>query len=252
MFVHNPLETIENNFRVYRKLKERPNPSPWTNIIQSMNTNLLVRHLPTRPRRRLWAAAALAVLVVAGTAAAQESARTAYETGRKTPDKEARERCFAQGMSIAKARLESKPDDAEGLYWLAVNMGAHALERGKMSALPVVPRMEALLLRLDQVAPDYESAGAARVLGRLYHQAPAIISVGSNKEARRFLERAIRLAPTHPGNLAFFADFQASHGDKSLARGYAERCLAALAGRTLNPEEREWADLARRVLEKTR
>jgi hypothetical protein len=227
-------------------------PWPWTNIIQSMNRNVSPRRLPTSSSRRLGAAAALASLLVAGTAAAQESARTAYETGRRTEDKEARERWFAQGMSTAKARLASKPDDAEGLYWLAVNMGAHALERGKMSALPVVPRMEALLPRLDQVAPGYESAGAARVLGRLYHQAPAVISVGSNKEARRFLERAIRLAPDHPGNLAFSADFHASHGDKSLARGYAERCLATLAGRALTPEEREWADLARRVLEKTR
>jgi hypothetical protein len=217
-----------------------------------MYGNVSLRRIRPRCRPGLWAAAALSGLLVAGTATAEESARSAYEAGRRTQDKEARERCFAQGMSIAKARLASKPDDAEGLYWLAVNMGAHALERGKMSALPVVPRMEALLLRLDQVAPGYESAGAARVLGRLYHQAPAVISVGSNKEARRFLERAIRLAPSHPGNLAFSADFQVSHGDKSLARGYAERAVAALAGRTLTPEEREWSELARRVLEKTR
>jgi TRAP transporter T-component len=199
-------------------------------------------------------AASLVLLSVlpAVSAKAEDSARASYEAGRNSQDKATRERLFAQGMSIAKARLDGKPDDAEGLYWLAVNMGAHALERGKMSALPVVPRMEALLLRLDQVAPTYESAGAARVLGRLYHQAPAVISVGSNKEARRFLDRAIRLAPTHPGNLAFAADFQVSHGDRATARAYAERCLAGLAGKPWSPEEREWAELALAVLERTR
>ena len=196
--------------------------------------------------------AALLPCLSAEVAQAEESARAAYQAGRSASDKEARKGHFAQGMSIAQARLASQPDDAEGLYWLAVNMGAHALERGKMSALPVVPRMEALLLRLDRVAPSYESAGAARVLGRLYHQAPAIISIGSNKEARRFLERAISLAPSHPGNLAFAADFLVAHGDKTIARDYAGRCLATLAGRATGPEEREWTELARGVLEKTR
>jgi hypothetical protein len=182
---------------------------------------------------------------------AADSARMAYEAGRAAPDREARRNHFAQGMAIAKSRLSVNPDDAEGLFWLAVNMGAEALERGKMSALPVVPRMEALLLRLDQVAPRYADAGAARVLGRLYQEAPAVISVGSTKLARRFLDRAMQLAPNHPGNLAFAADFQLDHGDRALARAYAERCLQTLAGKTLGPEEREWFDLVQRVREKT-
>jgi len=186
------------------------------------------------------------------SAYAADSAKSAYEAGRNAPAKEARESYFTQGVGIAKARLSSNPNDPEGLYWLAVNMGAAALERGKMHALPVVPRMEALLLRLDQVDPRYEQAGAARVLGRLYHQAPSVISVGSNKKAGQFLARAVSLAPGHPGNLAFAADFLVSHGDKAVARGYAARCLAALAGRALGPEEKEWVALARDVMEETR
>jgi hypothetical protein len=164
----------------------------------------------------------------------------AYAAGRAAPDREARRTHFAQGMALAKSRLSGNPDDAEGLYWLAVNMGAEALERGKMAALPVVPR------------PRYEDAGAARVLGRLYQEAPAVISVGSTKLARRFLDRALQLAPNHPGNLAFAADFQLDHGDRALARTYAERCLQALTGKALGPEEREWFALAQTVREKTK
>ncbi len=184
--------------------------------------------------------------------AAAEDARAAYEAGRRASGKDARVRLFQEGMTLANARLAAEPQDPEGLYWLAVNMGAHALERGKMSALPVVPRMEALLLRLDKVAPAYEHAGAARVLGRLYHQAPAVISIGSTKQARYFLMRALELAPNHPGNLAFAADFLAGEGDKKTARAYAERSLALLAGRALSMEEQEWTLLARTVLEDTR
>jgi hypothetical protein len=197
----------------------------------------------------------MAILLVAslpGRARAEISARAAYEAGRSASSKDARIRLFDQGMSIARDRLKAQPDDAEGLYWLAVNMGAHALERGKLAALPVVPRMEALLLRLDQVSPAYEQAGAARVLGRLYHQAPAVISIGSDKQARKFLDRALRLAPAHPGNLAFAADYLVGNGDKAKARDYASRAVAALAGKQLNQEEREWNELARSVLKATR
>jgi hypothetical protein len=211
-----------------------------------------------KKQARFWrkvAGVGLALVMLAAdqpTAHAADSAKAAYQAGRMARDRDTRERYFAQGMELAKARLSSNPDDPEGLYWLAVNMGAAALERGKMQALPVVPRMEALLLRLDQVAPGYEQAGAARVLGRLYHQAPSVISVGSNKKAGRFLARAVNLAPGHPGNLAFAADFLVAHGDKEVARGYAARCLAMLVGRTLAPEEGEWAALSRGVMEDTR
>lgn len=202
---------------------------------------------------RRWGLGVLAAVLLCGTLAhAEPDARSAYEAGRRAGDSATRKRNFEAGMARAQARLDQNPDDAEGLFWLAVTMGAHALESGKLSALPVVPRMEALLLRLDRVAPDYENAGAARVLGRLYHQAPAVISVGSTKAARRFLDRAIRLAPNHPGNLAFAADFFAEHGDKSVARGYAGRCLAALDGKRLGHDEREWSQLARGVMESTR
>jgi len=194
-------------------------------------------------------ATVLAVFVAANPSLAADSARQAYAAGKVAKDRETRRTLFAQGMALAKSRLANNPDDPEGLYWLAVNMGAEALERGKLTALPVVPRMEALLLRLDRVSPGYEDAGAARVLGRLYQEAPAVISVGSNKQARRFLDRAMRLAPDHPGNLAFAADFQAEHGDTGLARSYASRCLQGLAGKTLGSEEREWAELAKAVLE---
>jgi hypothetical protein len=222
------------------------NPSACTNIIQHVNT-------PARHRLPYYGALlGLLASLAAWPASAAETARAAYEAGRDAKDKDARTRWFAEGMALARARLAGNPDDPEGLYWLAVNMGAHALERGKMSALPVVPRMEALLLRLDQVAPGYESAGGARVLGRLYHQAPAFISIGSSKQARRFLTRAVSLAPGHPGNLAFAADFLLSQNDKTAARAYAERCLALLAGRGLGSEARDWSALARNVMEETR
>jgi len=89
-------------------------------------------------------ATVLAVLLVMGTSLAADNAGAAYAAGRAAQDRDTRRTLFAQGMALAKSRLASNPDDAEGLYWLAVDMGAEAIERGKLAALPVVPRMEAL------------------------------------------------------------------------------------------------------------
>lgn len=195
----------------------------------------------------------LAMTAAEADPAATAGPRAAYEAGRAAQDGRSKRAHFQRGIDLAQARLAARADDPEGLYWLAVNLGAEALERGKMAALPVVPRMEKLLLRLDQVAPRYEDAGAARVLGRLYHQAPAVISVGSNDNARRFLERALALAPEHPGNLAFAADFLLDvDGARARARSLAEKCLAKLDPRDTTHDVTEWRKLATRVLEKTR
>jgi len=187
-------------------------------------------------------------------AAPSGAARTAYWQGSQVPSSRAQERrrLFQQGMDLAKARLEANPDDPEGLFWLAVHTGAEALERGRLQALPALPVMEGLLLRCHAIDPTYEQAGPARILGRLYDQAPALISLGSTVKARRWLESALALAGDFPGNLAFAADFFVRHGERARARHLAEACRALLVGaaaaRTLGPDEPEWRAIVDRIL----
>ena len=171
-----------------------------------------------------------------------------YARGKKTSGSAERRQFFQAGMRAAEARLATSADDPEGLFWLAVNTGAEALERGKLQALPAVARMEKLLLRCAQVAPAYEHGGAARVLGRLYQKAPAVISVGSSKNARKWLERALTIDGEFPGNLAFAADFLSDEGDSARARVLAQKCLRRLTTGDFGPEADEWRDLAREVL----
>lgn len=163
----------------------------------------------------------------------------------------ARRQHFQKGIDEARAILQTNGNSPEGLFWLAVNMGAEALERGKMSALPVVPHMERLLVKADGIDPNYENAGASRVLGRLYHQAPAVISVGSSEKARKYLERALKLAPTHPGNQAFAADFLLEKGEDDRAKKLAAACLQTLAasGGKYGDEAREWKKIAQDVVD---
>lgn len=182
---------------------------------------------------------------------AQASPEEAFRAGRAAKDSKTRKAHFQKGIDEARALLEKDPNSSEGLFWLAVNMGAEALERGKMSALPIVPKMEKLLLKLDAKDPGYQEGGAARVLGRLYHQAPAVISVGSSDKARQFLERALKVAPDHPGNQAFAADFFLDKGEDDRAKKLAAASLKTLssAGDKYGDEGKEWRKLAQDVLD---
>jgi hypothetical protein len=180
------------------------------------------------------------------------SPRDSYRAGQRAKRSDERKKLFQEGITRAKAILAQRPEDPEGLFWLAVNLGAEALERGKLQALPVLPEMERLLLACHKAAPQYEHAGAARVLGRLYDKAPSVISIGSSAKARTWLERALALAPDFPGNLAFAADYLVRNDEETRAGQLARRCLQVLAkGGDFGPEADEWKTLAREVVEET-
>jgi tetratricopeptide (TPR) repeat protein len=175
------------------------------------------------------------------------AARSAYFAGKRAGDGSERRRQFSSGIALARQRLAARPDDPEGLLWLAANLGAEALERGKLSALNVLGEMERLLLRLDAVAPDYDHAAAARTLARLYHKAPAFISIGSSKKARLYWQRALDRAGDYPPNWILAADFYADDGQKQRARALAQRYLAAPVSANENPEAPEWMAIARDI-----
>jgi tetratricopeptide (TPR) repeat protein len=187
-------------------------------------------------------------------------AEACYRRGRAAARSAQRRKHFLEGIAAARARLAADPvpgpGDPEGLFWLAVNLGAEALERGRFQALPVLPEMERLLQRCHAADPRYQHAGAARVLGRLYDKAPALISLGSVARARQWLESALELDPDFPGNLAFAADFFGRQGDAERSRHLAELCRlrleAAPSDGELGPDAAEWRAIVIGILARSR
>jgi tetratricopeptide (TPR) repeat protein len=177
-----------------------------------------------------------------------EGARLAYRAAQAAPDRDQSRREYQRGIALARAALTRDPNDPAGLLWLAANLGGEALTHGKLHALGVVGEVERTLLRLDQVNPDYAHAAAARALGRLYQKAPSIISVGNNKKAADYLQRALARAPDFPGNWAYTADFLSEQGDCTRALPLAQRLRAAPDLDRYGADAREWRDLAARVL----
>jgi hypothetical protein len=190
---------------------------------------------------------ALLLALTMATQSPGDAAKEAYRAGQVARTTEERRAHHQRGLALARQALARDPDDAAGLLWYAANLGAEALLRGKLRALPVVGDIERTLLQLERVHPDYDGAAAARSLGRLYHQAPPIISVGSSRKAADYLGRALARAPDHPGNLAYGADFFADQGDCARARPLLAQLQRHPALRQPGPEGDEFRDIARTV-----
>jgi hypothetical protein len=179
-----------------------------------------------------------------------DGGRGAYLAGKRAATATDRRRQFSAGIAEARARLAAAPDDPAGLLWLAANLGAEALEQGKVVALRVLPEMERLLLHLEAVDPNYDHAAAARTLGRLYHKAPPIISIGSNKKARVYWEKALARAGDFPANQVLAADFFDDDDQDERAYELANRYLSHPVSVAENPEAAEWQEIAQKIVAK--
>lgn len=175
-------------------------------------------------------------------------AEAAYRAGKAAgKDSDARPH-YQRGIDAARQILRARPDDPGALLWLAANLAGEALTHGKLSALGKIGEIEATLLRLEQLHPEYDHAAAARSLANLYWKAPALISVGSSKKAAAYFDLALRRAPDFPGNQAMAAAFFVDYRDCARARPLA---LAVTNRRDLDgfgPDVAEWRQLAQDTL----
>lgn len=179
-------------------------------------------------------------------AEAPTQAELSYRAGKSALDgDDLRARAhFQLGIDRARGVLSTTPDAPGALLWLAANLAGEALTHGRIFALRVIPEIEASLLHLERTQPLYDHAAAARALGNLYWKAPAVISVGSSRQAARYFALALQRAPDFPGNQAMSAAFFASHGDCARACPLAAAVLARSDLERLSPDAGEWRQLA--------
>jgi tetratricopeptide (TPR) repeat protein len=180
--------------------------------------------------------------------ASDTEAERAYRAGKAAPSEKEGRAHFQRGVALARSVLARDPNDPAALLWFTANHAAEALTHGRLYTLKVIPELERTLLHLERVNPTYDHAAAARVLGRLYHKAPSVISIGSNKKAREYLERALARAPAYAGNQAFAAEFYLDQRDCGRARPLAERILASVDPARAGPDATEWVQIARQVI----
>ncbi|MBV8517252.1 MAG: hypothetical protein JO197_07605 [Acidobacteria bacterium] len=147
------------------------------------------------------------------------------------------------------------PGAAEVYLWDAVNWGEWALAYGKLAAARQgaadrIRRQATIALLVD---PKLEGGAPARVLGRLHDQTPHIPFItgwASSKEAVRFLNESLRVAPTNKLTMVFLAE--ALVDNDSAKKPEAIRLLRAVVAAPNDPnylvEDAAATDDARRLL----
>jgi tetratricopeptide (TPR) repeat protein len=131
--------------------------------------------------------------------------RTCFILGQLAPRKQSMA-YYRKGKVYAETLIYEAPDRTEGHYWLALNLCGQADVGGYLMGRRLLPRIVEELKRAVALDETYDQAGAHRVLGRIYFEAPGWpISVGDLKKSLQHLQAAVRLAPENSTNRLYLA-----------------------------------------------
>jgi tetratricopeptide (TPR) repeat protein len=152
-------------------------------------------------------------------------ARTCFIVGDITPKKYS-EGYYRKGKIYAETLIREAPNQSEGHYWLAINLCGQADVGGYMMGRRLLPQIIEELKRAVSLDETYDQAGAHRVLGRIYYEAPAWpMSEGDMKKSLEHLQAAVRLAPDNSTNHLYLAQTLHSLHYRSLAQQQLEMVL---------------------------
>ena len=151
---------------------------------------------------------------------------------------------YQKGQSYAETLIREEPNRVEGHYWLALNLCGQADVGGKLLGRRLLPRIMEELQRAIALDAAYDQAGAHRVLGRIYYEAPGWpLSVGDMQKSRQHLQAAVHLSPATSTNHLYLAETLSRLNEAGLAGRNWPRCSNPPAGPS-NP--RTWKRTGRR------
>lgn len=154
-------------------------------------------------------------------------ARVCFILGDMAPPGQ-RQGYYEKGLAYAQGLLREQPDEVAGHYWTALNLCGLADVGSVFRGRRLLPRILEELQRAVALDPAYDQAGAHRVLGRIYYEAPfAPLSVGDLNQSLRHLTAAVGLAPDNSTNHLYLAETLLRLGNPDQARRELERVLTS-------------------------
>jgi tetratricopeptide (TPR) repeat protein len=134
---------------------------------------------------------------------------------------------YEQGRQHAQTILQEYPHSVAGHYWLGLNLAGLA-DVNRLQGRRLLPQILAELERAAAIDPGYDQAGAYRVLGRIYYEAPGRpLSVGDLNKSLDLLKQAAALAPANSTNHLYLAETLLKKGQEDQAREELQKVLAA-------------------------
>ena len=156
---------------------------------------------------------------------------------------------YGKGQSYAETLIREELSRVEGHYWLALNLCGQADDGGKLLGRKLLPRILEELQRALALNEAYDQAGAHRVLGRIYYEAPGWpLSVGDMQKSLQHLKAAVRLAPATSTNHLYLAQTLQRLNESSQARQELEQVLKSTRSAVRPQDLEEDRQEARRLL----
>jgi hypothetical protein len=187
------------------------------------------------------------------------AARTAGWLAEFGADDIERERHARAGLTYANTALKAQPDGAEAVFYHGVLAGFLG-DLDNNYGLDAVSEIEKDMNALIQADRDVMNGGPWRVLGVLQLRAPGPpVSVGSLRNGRKNLEKALEKAPLWPENHLYMAEAEFLWAKDKSKPEFAEAARKRLDERLLGADAKPpagyefefaaWQDKARELLE---
>jgi len=156
---------------------------------------------------------------------------------------DAKTEIFERLIAESEAAVAAQPNNAELLIWAGIIKSTYAGVKGGLSALGLVKSAKSHLEAAMEIDDMALQGSAYTSLGALYYQVPGWpVGFGSDKQARKMLEKAILINPDGLDSNYFFGDFLVQQKQYDNARTHLNKALEAVAR-----ADREVADTGRRV-----
>jgi tetratricopeptide (TPR) repeat protein len=182
--------------------------------------------------------------------AAWKLARARYWLGGHVPGPE-RKPTFEAGIAAARSAIAAQPQRAEGHFWLAANMGALAESFGLRQGLKYRGDIKDALLTVLKIDPAFQQGSADRALGRWYFKVPGLFG-GSRRKSEEHLRRSLEFNPNSTASRYFLAETLIESDRREEALTELQRILDAPIDPEWAPEDREFKDKAKKLIEKLR
>jgi len=135
---------------------------------------------------------------------------------------------FETLISDAGAMLEKQPESAPLLIWRGIIQSTYAGAKGGLGALKVAKAAKRDFEKAMTIDADALDGSAYTSLGTLYANVPGWpIGFGSDKQARRLLEKAQQINPQGIDSNYFYAEYLRGEGELELARQHYQIALQA-------------------------
>jgi hypothetical protein len=155
---------------------------------------------------------------------------------------------YERGINAGRRAVMLNPGRPEGHFWMAANMGALAESFGLRQGLKYRGTIKDELETVLKMDPAFLQGSADRALGRWYLKVPGLFG-GSKQKSLEHLQLSLTYNPNSTASRYFLAETLVEMNRRAEARAELQKVLDAPLSPEWAPEDREFKEKARALLE---